>query len=415
MITRIYFIIALLCTSFAALAQNGETTYTIDEAPPVYTTATDSLPYTPAVPWGDDLRSRLSALLDDAMFETSQLGLCVYDLTGDSLLFARGERQSMRPASTQKVLTAIAALQTLGGSHRFETALYRDGDVSEDSTLNGDLYVVGGMDPMFGYDDMRAFVRELLDKGIRRITGSLYADVTMKDTLKWGWGWCWDDDAPELRALLYNGKAGFMEVFVREAAASGITLPSAYSLRKVPGLAALIASRFHSMDQILLPMLKNSNNLYAEAMFYQLGARRGNYPDYKASAEAVSAMLRSIGAPDGYLVADGSGLSLYNYTSARTLVAALRHAHRYRDTFEHLYYALPIAATDGTLEQRMRGTKADYNVRAKTGTVEGVSSLAGYATAPNGNLIAFAIINQGIRRTATGRNFQNRVCIELCR
>ena len=62
----------------------------------------------------------------------------------------------------------------------------------------------------------------------------------------------------------------------------------------------------------------------------------------------------------------------------------------------------------------MTGTRAQGNVLAKTGTVEGVSSLSGYLTAANGHLISFSIINQGIARTRTGHNFQDQVCLILC-
>jgi len=62
----------------------------------------------------------------------------------------------------------------------------------------------------------------------------------------------------------------------------------------------------------------------------------------------------------------------------------------------------------------MRETAAYRNVQAKTGTVTGISSLAGYCTAPNGHRICFAIINQGVRRSAEGRSFQDRVCQALC-
>ena len=68
---------------------------------------------------------------------------------------------------------------------------------------------------------------------------------------------------------------------------------------------------------------------------------------------------------------------------------------------------------DGTLRKRCLNSSAQNHVWAKTGTVDGVSSLAGYATAPNGHLLAFAIINQGIAKAAIGRRFQNRVCKAL--
>ena len=140
--------------------------------------------------WPDHLQARLSELVCNPMFEHSQLGLYVYDLTADSALFEQGKRQLLRPASTQKLLTAITALAQLGGSYRFETSIYRTGELA-DSVLHGDLYVVGGFDPRFGYDDLRAMVDKLASSGVRRIDGRLFLDVSMKDTLAWGWGWCW--------------------------------------------------------------------------------------------------------------------------------------------------------------------------------------------------------------------------------
>ena len=70
---------------------------------------------------------------------------------------------------------------------------------------------------------------------------------------------------------------------------------------------------------------------------------------------------------------------------------------------------------DGTLDNRMRHGYAHGNVHAKTGTVTGVSSLAGYCTAANGHVLCFSIINMGIRHTSSGRRFQDKVCEALCR
>ena len=92
----------------------------------------------------------------------------------------------------------------------------------------------------------------------------------------------------------------------------------------------------------------------------------------------------------------------------------LRHAYQNGPIFDHLYPTLPIAGVDGTLKDRMKKTSAQGNVRAKTGTVTGISSLAGYCTAANGHQLCFAIINQGIMRAAAGKAFQDRVCKVLC-
>ena len=82
--------------------------------------------------------------------------------------------------------------------------------------------------------------------------------------------------------------------------------------------------------------------------------------------------------------------------------------------YDHLYPALPVAGYDGTLEKRMTQGPAEGNVRAKTGTLTGISSLAGYCEAENGHQFCFSIINQGVMRNADGKAFQDRFCQVLC-
>ena len=161
--------------------------------------------------------------------------------------------------------------------------------------------------------------------------------------------------------------------------------------------------------------MKRSDNLFAESLFYQIAASAGKL--YAGRSEAVKVMedfVRKIGlSPDHYQFADGSGLSLYNYVSPELLVAALRYAYRHEAVFNSLVPSLPMMGRDGTLRRRCLNSSAQNRVWAKTGTVDGVSSLAGYATAPNGHLLAFAIINQGVSKASIGRRFQNRVCKAL--
>ena len=362
------------------------------------------------LPWVQRVRQRIDRLVSAPMFETSFTGIGVYDITADSLVYSKDIRQTMRPASTAKVLTAITALQQLGGSYRFETSLYTEGAV-EDSVLKGNVYIKAGMDPMFGHDDMRAFAAAIRELGIDSIAGEIRADISVKDTLKWGEGWCWDDDMPPLRALLYNGRDRFMDEFFSALSEQGVRFTPAYSIKKV-GTAKCVITRYHTIDQILMPMLKESDNTYAESLFYQLGTQdKRDYAGAKLSAAKVKAMISRMGLDASrYVIADGSGVSLYNYASPELLMKALVYARSRSNIYDHLYPALPVAGVDGTLERRMRGTAAQYNVHAKTGTLEGVITLAGYATSPEGHELAFAIFNQGVLHDRNARNFQDRVC-----
>ena len=115
-----------------------------------------------------------------------------------------------------------------------------------------------------------------------------------------------------------------------------------------------------------------------------------------------------------YRIADGSGLSLYNYVTPELMVRLLRYAYLKRDVIAALYPALPVAGVDGTLKKRMTKGPAFENVHAKTGTVTCVTSLAGYCTAANGHKLAFSIINQGCLRDSESRAFQDRVCVAMC-
>ena len=368
------------------------------------------------VPYEELVVQRLDALVDDSLMETSQLGLMVWDLTSDTLLYAHNHRQLMRTASTMKLLTAITALFTLGTDYEFSTSLYYKGTISQ-GVLNGDLFCLGGMDPMFDRPDMLAFVQALKAKGVTAIRGRIVMDYTMKEPEKWGEGWCWDDDNPTLTPLLFGGKANFSEQLLKELRAARINTGSArLTSERMPGDAKHLCTRSHHIDEVLQQMMKESDNLYAEATYYQVAALSGKRPATAADAQKMEReLLKNIGLDaERYKLADGSGLSLYNYLSPEAMVMLLRHAEREPDVFGRLLSALPIAGVDGTLKKRMVGTSAEGNVRAKTGTVTAVSALAGYCTAPNGHRLAFSIINQGVRRTSDGRNFQDRVCIALC-
>ena len=140
---------------------------------------------------------RVDSLLTPELLTRSQVGLHIYDLTADSTILAFGADQLMRPASNQKVITAVTALSQLGTDFNFRTSLYGEGSIN-DSTLEGNIYIKGGFDPRFGHDDLWALIHALNARGVRAIAGDVILDLSLKDSARLGWGWCWDDDNPPL-------------------------------------------------------------------------------------------------------------------------------------------------------------------------------------------------------------------------
>lgn len=400
----------LLCALLCTTALHGQTDRQESATGNAYT---DTV--TRQQTWAERVADDLDALLQGSLFDRSQVGIMVYDLTAGSVIYTHNARQTMRPASTMKLLTAVTALDRLGSNYSFRTSLCRTGEISG-GTLTGDLYCVGGFDPAFSDADMDAFVASLIRLGVDTVRGHIVADKSMKDNDTLGEGWCWDDDNPTLSPLLVNGKDVFTERFATKLKAAGITVDAPATDGITPDDADTLCTLTRSIDDILTRMMKVSDNLYAEALFYNIAAARGHkMVTAKDAAVCVRGMINKIGLRSGdYRIADGSGLSLYNYVSPSLEVAFLRYAYANDDIYTHLYPALPIAGRDGTLKKRMRGNYTEGNVHAKTGTVTAVCSLAGYCTSAAGDTLCFAIINQGVLHENDARAFQDKVCAILC-
>jgi D-alanyl-D-alanine carboxypeptidase/D-alanyl-D-alanine-endopeptidase (penicillin-binding protein 4) len=155
------------------------------------------------------------------------------------------------------------------------------------------------------------------------------------------------------------------------------------------GATVLFTYRSRPLSEIVQPLLKDSVNLYAEAIM-RLNAAPGVLPTNDAALDGYRRRLEAWGVPaDAQQVIDGSGLSRRDVISAEALLIVLQHMQdpAARSPFVS---ALPIAGVDGSLANRMRDTAAAGNVRAKTGTMSNIRSLAGYATTRDGERLAFA-------------------------
>jgi D-alanyl-D-alanine carboxypeptidase/D-alanyl-D-alanine-endopeptidase (penicillin-binding protein 4) len=204
--------------------------------------------------------------------------------------------------------------------------------------------------------------------------------------------------APVVRNVsVLNPTVYFVSELRAALVAHGIPVQgSAVDIDDVPSLAAagrtLVRHQSPPLAELAGTMMKLSQNLYAETLLKTLG-RFAATPTASGGIAAVRAVLSSWGVPDdGYQQADGSGLSRYNFVTPDTLVAVLTHLRddaRLRDPF---LAALPVAGREGTLANRMNGTMAAGNARAKTGSMSNARALAGYVSTADGEPLVFAII-----------------------
>jgi serine-type D-Ala-D-Ala carboxypeptidase/endopeptidase (penicillin-binding protein 4) len=184
--------------------------------------------------------------------------------------------------------------------------------------------------------------------------------------------------------------------------AQGIVVTGEVRLGRTPDDAVLVTSLpSPSVARLVSVMNRESNNHYAEQLFRN--AARGPRRDQPGSAEHAYQTLREflesrVGVAPGQVVAtDGSGLSVLDRVTPRALVQLMAYAHR--APWGSVFHAsLPVAGESETLRLRMRDTPAAGNLHAKTGTTNEVVSLSGYATAENGELLAFAFLYNGTDR-----------------
>lgn len=463
-----------------------------------------SLLFIPVTVWGQNtaakgLSSRLDTLIKYQLPVGSNVGISIYDLTDGKSLYTYQADKLSRPASTMKLLTTITALSHPDTDDPFKTEVWYQGVIEQD-TLKGDLYVVGGYDPEFDDEALDSLVNAVSRFPFSVISGHVYGDVSMKDSIYWGSGWAWDDTPasyqPYLSPLMLNkglvtvtaspgerghlasldcvpassyytvtnetksrtpaaGRFGvsrdwlqngnnivvkgnvegkrtgmvniyssrdfFMHTFLERLQAKGIQCPVNYAFNELQkdSLSVQIALFETAIQDVINQIMKESDNLNAEALLCRLGAQATG-KKHISDEDGLSVIRKQIKAlgedPDYYKLADGCGLSNYNYISPNLLIAFLKFAYSRTDVFQKLYKALPIGGVDGTLKYRMkRGTPSYKNVHAKTGSFTAINCLAGYLRTTNGHEIAFAIMNQNVLSGAKARAFQDAVCDEVIR
>ena len=365
----------------------------------------------------------------------------VYDLTAKATLVSERASVLRRPASVEKLFTAATALEDLGPEARLSTSVLGVGRPLAGGTWEGSLYLRGGGDPTFGsssfihshYGGVGTSVGALAatiarTDHIRRVTGSIYGDESLFDSLR---GEPSSGYAPDpflegsLSALSFDrGITGSLRGEHAQAAyaarrlraslrADGVTVVGRAGAAATPAGALEIArAESPRLSQLLALTLPASDNFFAETLLKDLGARFAHAGTSSAGALVVR---RTVAALAGIhpRVVDGSGLSNSDLTSTYE-VAQLLATLAPTPIGAVLRESLAVAGRTGTLEKRMRGTAAAGRCEAKTGTLTGASNLAGYCSAVNGHVLVFAIFTDAIP-VSFAHTIQDHLAITLAR
>ena len=355
----------------------------------------------------------------DYLSQGGLLGAFVLRL-GDTLPLWRHDADArLLPASTEKLFTAAVALSELGPGFRWRTTLWASGPI-QDSVLHGDLLLEGGGDPTLGMPDgtgLAGLAAAASNIGIRRVHGNLVALDTIvgRGPDAWPQGWTinssrdgygspvlgldWDQNKvgdhalPEPRPRALKAlRAALLAKGVRVLGSDTAVRTRGDPLGPRRNWTRVGAVYSAELEPVLRVCLRESVNPFAEAMLLGLGmGRRG--PVRESGRKRIQEWLASRGVDQTrMLVDDGCGLSRYDLTSARQMARLLAMDARSGGT--RLVSVLP-GGGEGTLRHRFRNLPDPSMVVAKTGTLDGVSNLAGYLVRPGRDTLAFSFLCNG--------------------
>ena len=324
---------------------------------------------------------------------------------GERIVFMHNALMPRMPASNEKLMTSMAALDLFGAAHRFSTAAESVASLSG-AVLNGDLWIVGSGDPELTGARLSALASELYAKGLRRIAGAVLGDTSEFDRGWWAPGWqpgISRSFVTRPTALAIDGNAGSglpetaaAAALTRALESLGVRVDGRPGSGAAPkGLRRIAVVRSAPLGDILARQNHGSINFDAEMITKALGeATNGGRGSTASGARAVETWVEDHGVRARVL--DGSGLSHLDRISAAGIVTLLLEAGL-RPWGEVLFDSL-AAPGQGTMVGRLGGIP----VRAKTGTlfITPASALSGYVRAADGRRLAFSVISRGLDKAA---------------
>jgi D-alanyl-D-alanine carboxypeptidase/D-alanyl-D-alanine-endopeptidase (penicillin-binding protein 4) len=345
-------------------------------------------------------------------------GAVIYDITAQRpLLTVRGD-VARAPASVEKLYTSVALLSELGPNARLKTTVVGDGHLGPRGVWHGNLYLVGGGDPTFGDGAFNRtweqgygptahdLVTQLAHDGIKRVTGWVIGDAARFDGLRGGPATGYGPDIPDfggqLAGLTYDHGSTFKKLNPGAFAAKELVLtmhgahigarPLNRTLPAPAGAVPLASVTSPPLSVMLRLMDVPSDDFFAEMLSKQLGVEFGDVGSIQAGARVISEVISSFGLHPK--IVDGSGLSRSDASSPGQVVALLRTVWN-TPIGRELLNALPVVGVNGTVQRIAAHSFAQGRCPAKTGTLNYVTNLAGYCTARDHHVLAFALMMDG--------------------
>jgi serine-type D-Ala-D-Ala carboxypeptidase/endopeptidase (penicillin-binding protein 4) len=333
-------------------------------------------------------------------------GAYVVDVGSGQELYSYNADVERLPASVEKLYTSSAALLRYGAEGRLSTTVMTDGVPDEEGRLAGNLVLRGGGDPTFDAADAGTLADRLVRAGLERIDGQVVGDESAFDAFRGppSSKYAMTSDVGPLSALAYNhGRTGKRHPYFQTSPARFAAQAFEKALRRrhvkvsgkaragtaPTGMTPLAHWDSPALADIVRSMNQPSDNYIAEMLVKALGADYGTAGSTAAGAAVVrNAVARFKIAPK---ISDGSGLSRFDRTSPRQIVRLLSGMAG-TEAAGAFDASLAVVGRNGTLYKRMRGTAAQDNCHAKTGTLHDVSTLAGYCRTASGRRIAFAFL-----------------------
>lgn len=345
------------------------------------------------------------------------------------LLYSYKPETKMIPASITKVITAATAFYMLGVNYEFKTIVYTDDNNLGDGVVNGNIYLKGYGDPDLSSWDISVLAKQIAGKNIRQITGNIIYDDTFLDNEHYGLGNYYNADTkiaywPYVCALSLDKNKGSSNpaysaanVLLSSLSSGNVKVDGIVVAGTTPDIAREITRVSRPIFDVLANMNKVSDNHSAITVYKVVGANYKSPPGtLKNGSDAVTEFLGTIGVSrKNYEILEGSGLTRYNYVTSDLYIQLLKYMYDDEKQFDYFYSTLPIGGVDGTLRDRMINTEAEKNIHAKTGTINGVSTLAGYAISRDNELIIFYIAMNGFgSNNKPYRKKQDEICNVIC-